>query len=110
MQPEVFTKKLQAKMRENNSILKALGAKPISFAQVNEDFLAAGERLRPFVANTVVYLHEALQAGKEFSSKARRGRSSTSITGLIRMSLRRTRLPAAPASVPAGTGWIACSG
>ena len=46
MQPEVFTKKLQTKMRENNSILQALGARPISFAKVNADFLAAGEQLR----------------------------------------------------------------
>src|SRR5437773_9713793 len=35
MQPELFTEKLRAKMRENNSILKALGARPISFAKVN---------------------------------------------------------------------------
>ncbi len=73
MQPELFTKKLTAKMRENNSILKALGAKPISFAQVNKDFLEAGERLRPFVANTVVYLHEALKAGKEILFEGAQG-------------------------------------
>ena len=65
MQPQLFTEKLRAKMRENNSILKALGARPISFSKVNADFLAAAERLRPFVANTVVYLHKALQQGKE---------------------------------------------
>src|SRR5919199_3401692 len=29
--PEIFSKKLQAKIRENNSILQAFGAKPISF-------------------------------------------------------------------------------
>ena len=73
MQPEVFTKKLQAKMRENNSILKALGARPISFTKVNEDFLAAGEKLRPFVANTVVYLHRALQKGKEILFEGAQG-------------------------------------
>jgi adenylosuccinate synthase len=65
MQPIVFSKKLQAKVRENNKILQALGAKPISFREVNESYLAAGERLRPFVGNTVVYLHRALQRGKE---------------------------------------------
>jgi adenylosuccinate synthase len=65
MQPIVFSKKLQAKVRENNRILQALGAKPISFREVNERYLAAGERLRPFVGNTVVYLHRALQRGKE---------------------------------------------
>src|SRR5947209_187671 len=73
MQPELFSKKLQAKVRENNSILQALGAKPISFAEVNEKYLAAGEILRPFVANTVVYLHRALQHGKEILFEGAQG-------------------------------------
>ncbi|HEY5036900.1 MAG TPA: adenylosuccinate synthase [Chthoniobacterales bacterium] len=73
MQPELFSKKLRAKMRENNSILRALGARPISFAKVNADFLSAAEQLRPFVANTVVYLHEALQAGKEILFEGAQG-------------------------------------
>jgi adenylosuccinate synthase len=69
----LFSQKLRAKMRENNSILKALGARPISFAKVNAEFLAAGERLRPFVANTVVYLHQALQQGKELLFEGAQG-------------------------------------
>ena len=73
MQPRVFSKKLQAKVRENNSILQALGAKPINFRKVNESYLAAGETLRPFVANTVVYLHEALQRGKEILFEGAQG-------------------------------------
>ncbi len=73
MQPELFSEKLRAKMRENNSILKALGAKPNSFAKVNREFLAAGEKLRPFVANTVVYLHRALQEGKEILFEGAQG-------------------------------------
>src|SRR5213080_2196505 len=64
MQPILFAKKLQAKIRENNSILQALGAKPINYREVHENYLAAGEKLRPFVTNTVVYLHRALQRGK----------------------------------------------
>ena len=64
MQPELFSKKLQAKIRENNSILQAFGAKPINFREVNESYLGAAETLRPFVANTVVWLHRALQRNK----------------------------------------------
>jgi adenylosuccinate synthase len=64
MQPILFAKKLQAKIRENNSILQALGAKPINYREVHESYLAAGEKLRPFVTNTVVHLHRALQRGK----------------------------------------------
>ncbi|MEP7015896.1 MAG: adenylosuccinate synthase [Verrucomicrobiota bacterium] len=64
MQPILFSKKLQAKITENNSILQALGAKPVNFRDVNADYLAAGKKLRPFVANTVVYLHRAIERGK----------------------------------------------
>jgi adenylosuccinate synthase len=64
MQPTLFSKKLQARIRENNSILQAIGARAINYAQVNRDYLQAGAKLRPFVANTVVYLHRALQRGK----------------------------------------------
>ncbi|MDQ6810165.1 MAG: adenylosuccinate synthase [Verrucomicrobiota bacterium] len=73
MQPHLFSEKLQAKIRENNSILKALGARPISFREVNQKYLAAAETLRPFVANTVVYLHRALQRGKEILFEGAQG-------------------------------------
>jgi adenylosuccinate synthase len=73
MQPILFSKKLQAKILENNSILHALGAKPINFREVNESYLAAGEKLRPFVDNTVVYLHRALERGKEILFEGAQG-------------------------------------
>lgn len=64
MQPILFSKKLQAKIVENNSILQALGAKPVNFREVNETYLAAGKKLQSFVGNTVVYLHRAIERGK----------------------------------------------
>jgi len=73
MQPILFAKKLQAKIRENNSILQALGAKPINYREVHEAYLAAGEKLRPFVTNTVVYLHRALERGKEILFEGAQG-------------------------------------
>src|SRR6266581_4432494 len=73
MQPIVFSKKLQAKVLENNRILQALGAKPISFREVNERYLAVGEKLRPFIGNTVVYLHRALERGKEILFEGAQG-------------------------------------
>src|SRR5712664_3510491 len=73
MQPIVFSKKLQVKVIENNRILQALGAKPISFREVNESYLAAGERLRPFVGNTVVYLHRALERDKNILFEGAQG-------------------------------------
>jgi adenylosuccinate synthase len=73
VQPIVFSKKLHAKVIENNRILQALGAKPISFREVNESYLAAGEKLRPFIENTVVYLHRALERGKEILFEGAQG-------------------------------------
>src|SRR5438045_58143 len=64
MQPRLFSKKLQAKIRENNAILRALGAKPINYDEIHSAYLAAGEILRPFVTNTVVYLHRAIERKK----------------------------------------------
>jgi adenylosuccinate synthase len=73
MQPVLFSKKLQAKVRENNSILQAFGAESINYREVNEAYLAAGRKLRPFVTNTVVYLHRALQNEKEILFEGAQG-------------------------------------
>src|SRR5215468_1835459 len=64
---------LKQRLKENNEILKALGAKPISFRDVNETYLAAGERLRPYVTNTVVYLHGAMDRGKQILFEGAQG-------------------------------------
>ena len=112
MQPELFSKKLQAKMRENNSILKALGAKPIYFREVNERLSRSRREAAARSSRTPSSICIArCSAEKRSSSKARRGRSSTSITAPIRTSLPRIRPRAAPAPVPAcrRIGWIACS-
>ena len=73
MQPGVFSTKLQARVREANQILKTFGAKPLSFKKVEADYLEAGERLKPFVTNTVVYLHNALAAKKKILFEGAQG-------------------------------------
>ncbi|HEY2614801.1 MAG TPA: adenylosuccinate synthase [Chthoniobacterales bacterium] len=73
IQPTLFSKKLEAKVRENNRILAALGAKAINNREVNERYLEAGRKLRPFVSNTVVYLHRALQRGREILFEGAQG-------------------------------------
>ena len=73
MQPALFSKKLQAKVRENNNILQAFGAKPINYREVNDIYLEAGRKLRPFVTNTVVYLHRALQREKKILFEGAQG-------------------------------------
>ena len=60
-----FKERLAAKIKENNGVLKAFGAKPLSFAKIYKEYAAAADYLRPFVANTVVMLHEALNRGDD---------------------------------------------
>jgi adenylosuccinate synthase len=64
LEPERFAEKLRARIKENNAVLRALGGQPLSFSKVHAEVRAAGEKLRPFVGNTVVFLHQALVAGK----------------------------------------------
>ncbi|MDX1952716.1 MAG: adenylosuccinate synthase [Verrucomicrobiota bacterium] len=56
---ERFEEKLRYKIKENNEILKAFGAKPLSFKTVHAAYREAGDKLKPFVRNTVMFLHEA---------------------------------------------------
>src|SRR5256714_2173570 len=63
--PERFARQLEFKIRENNEILKAFGAKPLSYKEVHEAYRAAGDYLKPFVTNTVVLLHQAVQRGQD---------------------------------------------
>jgi adenylosuccinate synthase len=73
IQPAIFSKKLALKMRENNAILRALGAKPNNFTDVNARYLAAGKVLAPFVANTVVYLHREMKRGRDILFEGAQG-------------------------------------
>jgi adenylosuccinate synthase len=61
--PERFEEKLRQRIKENNGVLRALGARPLSFKQVLKEYRAAGKYLKPFIANTVVLLHEATRRG-----------------------------------------------
>jgi adenylosuccinate synthase len=68
-----FTEKLQRRIKENNEVLKALGAKPLSFKKVHADYRAAGDYLKPFVVNTVVLLHEAMRQGRDMLFEGAQG-------------------------------------
>jgi adenylosuccinate synthase len=73
IQPEVFADKLALRVKENNAVLKAFGAEPLKFKRVLADYRSAAAQLAPFVGNTVVYLHEALKAGKEILFEGAQG-------------------------------------
>ena len=46
MQPALFAEKLAVRIKENNAVLKAFGAKPLKFAEVLAAYLEAGEEAR----------------------------------------------------------------
>ncbi len=71
--PERFRALLRLKIKENNEILRAFGARPLSFARVHAEYRAAGDRLKAFVANTVVLLHEATRRNAEILFEGAQG-------------------------------------
>jgi len=71
--PEGFKLKLAAKIKENNEILKAFGAKPLSFKAVHRAYRDAGDYLKPFVTNTVILLHQAIRRGGDILFEGAQG-------------------------------------
>jgi adenylosuccinate synthase len=71
--PARLEEKLNRRIRENNGVLRALGARPLSFRKVLAEYRAAGRYLKPFVANTVVLLHEAMRRGNDLLFEGAQG-------------------------------------
>ena len=70
---KLFAEKLKRRLEENNAVLKSLGAKPIAYRPVLASYLAAARELRPFVTNTVVWLHDAMARGKNLLFEGAQG-------------------------------------
>jgi len=73
MNAKRFPERLRERLQENNEVLRALGAQPVDYDTVLRDYSAAADRLRPFVANTVVYLHESTQRGSNILFEGAQG-------------------------------------
>jgi len=73
IRPKVFSAKLKARIEENNAILESLGGEPLSFKEVEKAYLEAGKKLRPFVTNTVVWLHVQLEKKKRILFEGAQG-------------------------------------
>ena len=71
--PARFEQQLKFKIQENNEILRAFGAKPLSFKSVHAEYRAAGDYLKPLVANTVILLQEALRRGDDILFEGAQG-------------------------------------
>ena len=61
LRPDVLKEKLTQRIKENNALLKSLGAPTLNASKIIKDTLAAAEVLRPFITNTVMFLHRALE-------------------------------------------------
>jgi adenylosuccinate synthase len=64
LDPKEFAEKFKARLRENNAVLRSLGAKPVPLQPSLRHYLAAAKALRPFVTNTVVWLHGVMARGR----------------------------------------------
>jgi adenylosuccinate synthase len=73
LQPDLLRKKLAERVQENNAVLAGFGVEALDFESVHRDLCAAAEQLRPFIRNTVVYLHEAVRSGKEILFEGAQG-------------------------------------
>jgi adenylosuccinate synthase len=68
-----FEDQLQIKIKENNEVLKAFGAKPLSFKEVHAAYRKAGDYLKPFVTNTVTLLHQSVRRGDDILFEGAQG-------------------------------------
>ncbi|GAA3236760.1 adenylosuccinate synthase [Actinocorallia longicatena] len=63
--PGILQKKIELSLREKNQLLtKVYNRRPILVEPIVEEYLAYGERLKPYVANTELILNRALDEGK----------------------------------------------
>jgi adenylosuccinate synthase len=65
--------KLAARIKENNVVLKSLGAKPLAYKRVFAEYDKAGRYLKPYVQNTVVLLHDKMRAGLDILFEGAQG-------------------------------------
>ena len=73
IRPVIFNEKLAFRVKENNAVLKGLGGKPVNAAKILADYTAAARVLKPFVTNTVTFLHKAMAAKKELLFEGAQG-------------------------------------
>lgn len=72
--PKLFTEKLKVNLEEKNFYLeKFLGAKPLDYNQIEDEYLAYGEQLRPYVGNVSELLDRGWRQGKNILFEGAQG-------------------------------------
>jgi adenylosuccinate synthase len=74
LNPAVFSEKLTRNLEEKNFLLKNfLDDKPLDPAPILDEYLAYGERLRPFAGNVSLQLQQAREAGRNILFEGAQG-------------------------------------
>ncbi len=64
LKPEIFAEKLRANLEVKNFLLKNFyGAAEVPFQETLDEYMAYGQRLAPYLADTSLFLHEELGRG-----------------------------------------------
>ena len=72
--PDILPARIRAILREKNEILtKVYGHEPLEEAPLIEEYISYGERLKPYVLDTSVYLNEAIDQGKSILFEGSQG-------------------------------------
>jgi adenylosuccinate synthase len=72
--PKLFTEKLKGNLEEKNFYLeKFLGAKPLDYNQIADQYLAYGEQLRPYAGNVSELLDRGRRQGKNILFEGAQG-------------------------------------
>jgi len=71
--PVRFLARLGERIEECNVLFTSVGLEPLSSETIGRDLLAAAERLRPFVTDTVASLHRAMAEGKQLLFEGAQG-------------------------------------
>src|ERR671915_794735 len=65
LDPKIFAAKLEVALKEKNLLLtRVYGRLPLARDEIERDYLAYGERLRPHITDTTAYLQEALDSNQ----------------------------------------------
>lgn len=73
--PDFFRKRLGSVIADKNAILSALDPefKPLDADEIYREYAAHAERLRPYVADTTSFLHQAIRDGKRILFEGAQG-------------------------------------
>jgi len=74
LDPDGFCARLADIVADKNAVLtKVYGARPVSAEAIAEEYLGHAKRIRPFIADTAMVLHDALAAGKRILCEGAQG-------------------------------------